>query len=283
MSRKHPWRRSLFGGVVVLCLLAWACLAQAQTGGEQIAEPTPGQWGKDVIWLPSEQSLVDNMLALAKVTPADYVIDLGSGDGRIVITAAKQGSRALGIEYDANLVEVSKRNAVRAGVPDRAQFIQGDIFQKDFSQATVLTMFLLPRLNMQLRPQILDMKPGTRIVSNSFDMEDWEPDQRKALTQADGCASGFCDILLWVVPARVSGLWRLPQGELQLQQKFQFLTGTFNNSNGATPISDGRVRGSQISFRIGEARYTGELVGSAIQGTVAGSQDGRWIAQRVDR
>ena len=236
------------------------------------------------MWLPTEQALVDKMLDLAKVTPQDYVIDLGSGDGRIVITAAKRGTRALGIEYNSNLVAVSKRNADRAGVADRAQLVLGDIFEKDFSQATVLTMFLLPDLNLRLRPQILDMKPGTRIVSNSFDMADWEPDQKLVLTSADGCKySPYCDILLWIVPANVGGQWRLPQGVLQLQQKFQFLTGNLSSGNSVTPIADGRVEGNRIRFRIGDALYTCELVGNTLQGTVAGSQNGQWMAQQVDR
>ena len=283
MSVKHRLRRCLVLSVVVICLLTLTGLAPAQTAGNEIGEPIPGQWGKDVIWLPSEQALVDSMLTLAKVTPADYVIDLGSGDGRIVITAAKRGARTLGIEYDNKLMEISKRNADRAGVADRAQFVQGDIFEKDFSQATVLTMFLLPSLNLKLRPQILAMMPGTRVVSNSFDMADWEPDQRIELTLVNGCKSSYCEILLWIVPAKVEGQWRLPQGVLQLQQKFQFLTGNLSSGNSVTPIADGRVEGNRIRFRIGDAHYTCELVGNTLQGTVAGSQNGQWMAQQVDR
>ena len=136
-------------------------------------QPTDGQVGKDVMWIPTAQALAEKMLNLAQVTPQDYVIDLGSGDGRIVITAAKRGARALGIEYNPDLVALSKRNAAREGVGDKARFIEADIFKSDFTQATVITMFLLPELNLQLRPAILDLKPGTRIVSNSFDMGEW--------------------------------------------------------------------------------------------------------------
>jgi SAM-dependent methyltransferase len=278
MLSKHVRRRCVVLSLVVLSLVA-AAPAPVLTAAE-IEEPTPGQSGKDVIWLPSEQALVDNMLALAKVTPADFVIDLGSGDGRIVITAARRGARAMGIEYNANLVEVSKRNAARAGVGDKAQFVNGDIFEKDFSQATVLTMFLLPDLNLRLRPKILDMKPGTRIVSNTFDMGEWQPDQNLPLTSKEGCNSSYCNILLWIVPAKVGGLWKLPQGELELQQTFQTVTGALRTKNGVTPIADGRIDGARIQFRIGDARYTGELNGNTLQGTVSGGQNGQWTATR---
>jgi SAM-dependent methyltransferase len=281
MIAKRHWRQCVALFMVGFSLMAGGTIAWAQP--KEIWEPQPGQQGKDVIWLPSEQALVDSMLNLAKVTPADYVIDLGSGDGRIVITAAKRGARALGIEYNSNLVEVSKRNAARAGVADRAAFVQGDIFESDYSQATVLTMFLLPSLNLQLRPKILDMKPGTRIVSNSFDMGSWTPDQTVSLTQADGCKSAYCDILLWIVPAKVEGLWRLPEGDLQLQQTFQSLTGALKRGNDSTPIDDGRIDGNRVYFRIGDTRYTGELAGNALQGTFSGKQNGNWLARRADR
>ena len=128
--------------------------------------------------MPTSQALVDKMLDMAKVTPQDFVIDLGSGDGRTVITAAKRGARAMGIEYNPDMVELSKRNAAAAGLSeDKAKFMKADLFETDFTQATVITMFLLPSINLKLRPKILDMKPGTRVVSNTFTMEDWEPDE----------------------------------------------------------------------------------------------------------
>lgn len=283
MLGRHLLRRCVVLSLMVLCLTAWSGLAAAQNGEKQIWEPTPWQEGKDVVWLPSEQALVDKMLGVAKLTPADYLIDLGSGDGRIVITAAKRGIRALGIEYNGNLVAVSKRNAERAGVADRAQFVQGDLFEKDFSQASVLTMFLLPSINLKLRPQILDMKPGTRIVSNTFDMGDWPADQRTEVTREEGCSSAYCEILSWVVPAKVGGVWKSSQGELSLQQTFQKVSGTFNNGGTATPIADGRVEGSRISFRVGEATYSGEVNGDTLQGTVTGPQGGQWLAKRAER
>ncbi|MCL2670327.1 MAG: class I SAM-dependent methyltransferase, partial [Syntrophaceae bacterium] len=209
--------------LISLVFTAGSAFAQIQDAND--SEPYVGQQGKDVIWLPSEQGLVDRMLDLAKVTPQDYVIDLGSGDGRTVITAARRGARALGIEYDPKLFALAKKNAESTGVSGRAQFINGDIFQSDFSQATVLTMFLLPSLNMKLRPTILEMKPGTRIVSNSFDMEDWEADQMANVGRDEGCQGGYCVARLWIVPAKVEGSWRLPDGELRITQTFQMLSG----------------------------------------------------------
>src|SRR6516164_7880328 len=147
-------------------------VAQAQPAKE--FQPEVGQAGKDVVWVPTPQALVDKMLDMAKVTPKDYVIDLGSGDGRTVITAAKRGAKAVGIEYNPDMVELSKKNAAKEGVSDKASFVKADLFETDFSQAQVITMFLLPSINMKLRPKILNLRPGTRIVSNTFDMEDWK-------------------------------------------------------------------------------------------------------------
>src|SRR5919106_230453 len=163
--------------VFCLSLIIAGGVAQAQPAKEKEYEPQVGQEGKDVVWVPTPQALVDKMLEMAKVTPKDYVIDLGSGDGRTVITAAKHGSKALGIEYNPDMVELSKRNAAKAGVSDKADFAKADLFETDFSEATVITMFLLPSINMQLRPKILDLKPGTRIVSNSFTMGEWAEDE----------------------------------------------------------------------------------------------------------
>jgi precorrin-6B methylase 2 len=225
------------------------------------------------VWVPTSQALVEKMLDLAKVTPKDYVIDLGSGDGRTVITAAKRGARAMGIEYDPQMVELSKRNAQQAGVSDKATFAKADLFETDFSQATVVTMFLLPSINLKLRPKILDLKPGTRIVSNTFTMEDWEPDQTAHLTE--GC-SNWCTALLWIVPAKVEGTWQSARGNLALTQQFQKVSGTM----GSTAISDGKLNGDEITFSAGGAKYTGHVNGNAIQGTVSGGSNGSWSATR---
>src|SRR5687768_14101259 len=193
-------------------VLAAAVYAQAQPAKDY--EPRVGQEGKDVVWVPTPQAVVNKMLDLAKVTPKDYVIDLGSGDGRTVITAAKRGSKALGIEYNPDMVELSKQSAAKEGVSDKASFVKADLFESDFSQAQVITMFLLSSINLKLRPKILELKPGTRIVSNTFDMSDWKPDETAILP---GCNS-WCTAHLWIVPAKVAGTWMLPQGELAIKQ-----------------------------------------------------------------
>src|SRR5262244_659838 len=223
MNQSLFLRQSLLA--LCLALLLGYGLARAQPAKEY--EPSVGQEGKDVVWVPTPQALVDKMLDMAKVTPKDYVIDLGSGDGRTVITAAKRGAKALGIEYNPDMVELSKRNAAKEGVGDKATFQKADLFESDFSQATVITMFLLPDINLKLRPKILDLKPGTRIVSNTFTMDDWKADETASITE--GCTS-WCTALLWIVPAKVEGTWKLAQGELKLTQKYQDISGTLNNA-----------------------------------------------------
>src|SRR5437667_708379 len=210
MNAQQFVRRASFA----LCVFAVSAMAFGQ--GLEVKdqfEPQVGQAGKDVVWVPTPQGLVDKMLDLAKTTKQDYLMDLGSGDGRTVITAAKRGARALGIEYNPDMVELSKRNAAKARVTDKANFVKADLFESDFSQATVITMFLLPDINLRLRPKILDLKPGIRIVSNSFTMGDWKADD--TVTVTDDCAS-YCTAYLWIVPAKVEGKWQLPQGELTL-------------------------------------------------------------------
>jgi hypothetical protein len=226
-------------------------------------EPQVGQAGKDVIWVPTPQALVDKMLDMAKVTAADTVYDLGSGDGRTVITAAKRGATATGIEYNPDMVELSKKNAAKEGVA-KATFMKADLFETDFSKATVITMFLLPDINLRLRPKILDMKPGTRIVSNTFDMGDWTPDE--VANAVDGCTS-YCKANFWIVPAKVGGTWKLPIGELTLEQKYQMLTGSLKTAGGTAKITDGKMTGDQISFKVNGVQFTGKVNGSKMEGT----------------
>lgn len=241
-------------------------------------EPRVGQRGKDVVWVPTPQTLVDQMLKMAKVTPQDYVVDLGSGDGRTVITAAKLGAKALGVEYNPDMVELSKRNAVKAGVGEKARFVNGDIFQTDFSQATVVTMFLLPGLNLRLRPTLLDMKPGTRVVSNTFNMADWKPDEVATITE--DCSS-YCKAMLWIVPAKVQGAWTLGDSELTIDQEFQYFRGQMTTGNVVAPISDGKLVADQISFTAGGTQYTGWVRGDAMEGTARkGGADAKWKASR---
>jgi SAM-dependent methyltransferase len=225
-------------------------------------QPEVGQPGKDVIWVPTPQALVNAMLDMAKVTPNDFVVDLGSGDGRTVITAAKRGAKALGIEYNPDMVELSRREAAKAGVSGKATFIRGDIFATDFSQATVVTMFLLQELNLRLRPKLLDMKPGTRVVSNTFNMGDWTPD---ATIDAPKDCTSYCRAYYWVVPAKVAGTWSLPQGELKLEQTYQMITGTLKSEGNIRPVT-GRLNGDQITFTAGDTQYTGRVSGSTIEG-----------------
>jgi precorrin-6B methylase 2 len=234
-------------------------------------EPQVGQEGKDVVWVPTPQVLVDQMLDLAKLTPQDFLIDLGSGDGRTVITAAKRGARAHGIEYNPDMVALAQQNAAEAGVSDRATFEKADLFESDFSRAQVITMFLLPSINLKLRPTLLELEPGTRIVSNSFTMEEWEADET---AEVDEDCTSWCTALLWIVPARVDGTWTMAQGELSLAQQFQIVTGTL----GDDAISAGRLRGDEITFTVGNIRYTGRVEGDAMRGTMTGG--GPWTAAR---
>jgi Methyltransferase domain len=258
---------------LALILALFHYTAHAQPASE--FQPQVGQDGKDVIWVPTPQALVDKMLDMAKVTPKDYVIDLGSGDGRTVITAAKRGAKALGIEYNPDMVELSKRNAAKEGVSDKASFIKADLFETDFSQAQVITMFLLSSINLKLRPKILDLKPGTRIVSNTFDMADWKPDENATLP---GCNS-WCTAHLWIVPAKVDGTWTSPQGELTFKQTFQTISGTLKSGNAVTPIN-GKLNGDQLSFSAGNVAYSGRVNGSSIDGTAGGT---KWNATRAGK
>ncbi len=257
--------RSVRHVAIVFGFLLVGAAAFAQT--QKPFQPEVGQPGKDVVWVPTCQPLVDQMLDLAKVTPQDFVVDLGSGDGRTVITAAKRGANALGVEYNPNMVRLSQENAAKAGVTDRATFLQADLFETDFSKATVVTMFLLPSINMKLRPKILDMKPGTRIVANTFTMEDWDPDQTVTVDHED--CSSWRTALLWIVPAKVDGTWKTPTGELTLQQKFQFVSGALTSGGSSLPIVDGRIRGDMLSFTAGGTRYMARVTGSTITGTAA--------------
>jgi precorrin-6B methylase 2 len=242
-----------------LVLLAFVAGSASAQGTEQKPfEPQVGQAGKDVVWVPTPQALVDQMLSMAKVTKNDFVMDLGSGDGRTVISAAKLGARAMGIEYNPDMVELSQKNAAAAGVTDRATFVKADLFETDLSKAQVITMFLLPSINMKLRPKILDLAPGTRVVSNTFTMEDWQADETETVT--DGCSSSWCTALLWIVPAKVGGTWNTPNGALVLTQTFQMISGTLGNQ-----AITGRLRGNEITFTAGSTKYAGTVDGNTIK------------------
>jgi len=246
----------------------------AREASAQTYTPTVGQEGKDVVWVPTPQALVDEMLNLAKVKPGEYLIDLGSGDGRTVITAARRGLTALGIEYNPNMAELARRNARQAGVEKSATFHIGDLFEADLSRADVITMFLLPTINERLKPDLLKLRPGTRIVSNSFTMGDWEADQRSVVT--DNCQS-YCTALLWIIPAQVDGNWRLGNQILRLTQQYQMLSGTL----GEFPLSEARMNGDVISFVANGVRYVGMLKNGKMAGRTEGGKSVAWSASRL--
>jgi SAM-dependent methyltransferase len=243
--------------------------------------PHVGQAGKDVIWVPTPNELVDKMLEIAGVTEKDYVIDLGSGDGRTVIAAAKLGARALGIEYNPDMVEISKKKAEEAGVSTRTKFIQTDLFEYDLSEATVITMFLLPDINLKLRIRFLDLKPGTRIVSNTFTMGDWEPDY-EAMTE--GNWDSWYTALMWIIPAKVEGIWNLESGILTIYQQFQMVYGTLKTDDKTSIITEGRLNGNLITFSVNGATYSGKVTGGKIISgkLTSGSVKRDWIATRLD-
>lgn len=240
-------------------------------------ERLPG--GKDVTWVPTCDAVIMRMLDMAQVSPADYLIDLGSGDGRMVIAAAKRGARALGVEYDEDKVELSIWNAAEASVSDRTAFIQADLFETDFSHATVLTLFLLPDINLRLRPKILDLRPGTRVATNTFDFADWEADQTFEVPPPE--CTAHCWALYWTVPAKVGGTWRIESGELHFEQAFQMISGTLKSSGVISTITDGRLRGDEITFTVGGSTFRGHVRGDVIEGAGAwGATGAGWRAIR---
>ena len=273
-ARGRGYSRSAFAWVaafVVVFMGVTDSSAGARQEGSQPDAPRLNQPGKDVQWVPTPPALVEKMLDLAGLTPKDRLVDLGSGDGVLVIAAARRGTRARGIEYDRGLVEFSKRKAAEAGVTQLTRFVRGDIFKTDFSDATVVTTFLLPSMNLRLRPTFLAMKPGTRIVANTFAIADWQPDESAAIEPCER----WCTALMWIVPAPVGGMWRTPKGDLALTQKFQMVSGTLGNE----PIGNGRLRGEAISFTVGTLTYTGRVERNRMR--VSATVDGRvteWTA-----
>jgi hypothetical protein len=270
--------------IAVALLLLLSGSARAQQAKD--TEPTIGQAGKDVIWVPTPPALVTRMLQLAQVGPKDVVIDLGAGDGRIAIAAAKEfGAESLGIEYNPDMVELSIRNAATAGVASKARFVRGEIFEADFSRATVVTMYLLSELNLRLRPKLLGMKPGTRVVSHQFGMNGWQPDETSYI---EGRPAYF-----WVVPAKVGGLWSVRIGSegsrlftLKLEQNFQKVSGNATFDNVDTSLREPSLRGDWLRFSLtdpdGKVReYAGRVSGNRIAGDVLGpGVRSRWQAER---
>jgi precorrin-6B methylase 2 len=271
----NPFRAVAYS-LFTAAAFAFAGAGYAQNAPQPAAKgeykPEVGQAGKDVVWVPTPPELVEKMLDMGQVGPHDIVFDLGSGDGRIAIAAAKRGAKTKGIEYNPDMVELSRANAKKAGMSDKVEFVRGDIFQTDFSSATVVTMYLLPQLNLRLRPTILNMKPGTRIVSHAFTMDDWEADQIAAVEGRDA--------YLWIVPAKVNGNWRLTHklgsGEevidLEILQKYQRFAGQAKRGASAAPIADGKLDGDQITFAFTgsdgvKREFAGRVRGDRIDGT----------------
>jgi SAM-dependent methyltransferase len=251
---------SALGGPVV-----WALSEKAQRACSHLRQPETGQPGKDVVWMPTTDALTTKMLELAKTTQADRVFDLGAGDGRIPIAAAKDfGASAVGVEYEADLVKLAQCLVTAEGVSDKVKIERADVFEFDFSSASVVTLYLLPEINLRLRPRLLAMAPGTRVVSHSWLMDEWEPDDQ---VSADGAYA-----YLWIVPANVAGTWtfvRSDGGErftVQLEQSFQNITGRIASGDASRPLWRSRVRGAQIEFA-----YAAESSITTVVGTV--SQD----------
>lgn len=261
----------------VAASMGTAVLAQDKTPQTSF-EPVVGQEGKDVVWVPTPDSLVEKMLDMAKVTSQDVVMDLGSGDGRNIIAAAKRGATGIGVEYNPDMVELARRLAAEAGVAEKATFIEGDMYEADISRATVLALFLLPHNLNKLVPKFLELPPGTRIVGNTFAPEGWTADETETV---EGDCVSWCTSLLWIVPAKVEGTWRLPQGELTLTQEFQVVSGTL--SRGGTPVPvNGRLRGDEITLTAGDTEYTGRVNGNRIDGTArTGNGSTGWSATRA--
>jgi SAM-dependent methyltransferase len=265
--------------VRVFCLALAAVMAASasalaqqsgtQQSGTEPYKPTVGMAGRDAVWVPTSEALVEKMFEVAQLTTDDFVMDLGSGDGRMIIAAAKRGARGRGVEYNPDLVEFSKKLAVEEGVADKAEFVQGDMYVADISQATVLALFLLPENLRKLTPAFLDLRPGSRIVVNTFGIPDWEPDVVERIEE--GCES-WCEAKLYIVPAKAAGTWQLPKGSLVLEQTFQHVSGTLNAGGSPAAIESGKLTGTEISFTAGGTRYAGRVNGDTMELTGAGGE-----------
>ncbi len=268
------------GFVVLSTLLATAC---ATTATDPNYKPQRGQSGKDVIWIPTPPELVEKMLTMAKVTPQDRVFDLGAGDGIIAITAAQKfKANAVGIEYNPDMAEYARRKVREAGVQDRVRIITGDIFKEDFSSATVVTMYLLPDLNLRLRPTLLKMKPGTRVVAHAFDMGEWQPDETVTAAGANG--------YLWIVPAPVAGNWTVTleggkTGRMVLDQTFQNVGGSITIDGRTQPLVGAKLNGDELTFQFrGEgsavSTFRGRVTGDRLGGTLTTDRVGQSLEAR---
>lgn len=250
----------------VLCSSLFVVSAGARQAPAKPFEPVSGQAGKDVVWVPSPPDMVNKMMEMANVTATDFVMDLGSGDGRNVIAAARRGARAVGVEFNPDMVALSRRLAQEAGVAGKAQFVEADMYTYDISKATVMALFLLPVNMNRLAPKFLDLAPGSRIVGNTFGIDGWEPDLRETLPPSSECES-WCEALLWIVPAKVAGTWTMANGAITLTQEYQTVQGTVA-AGAPDTVQMGRLRGDEITFSAGDVAYKGKVTGNTIEGTM---------------
>ena len=270
MSSRHRLLTSL-SAAVALSVFALPLTARQQPpsqSSQQLPrfEPAVGMPGKDAVWVPTHPTVIEKMLDMARVTEKDFVVDLGSGDGRTVIAAAKRGAKAVGFEYNSDLVEFSRKLATEAGVANRARFVQGDMYQADFSEATVLALFLLPSNLDKLKDKILALKPGTRVVLNTFTAAGWEPDERFRL---HGECGAWCEVLLHIVPAKAAGTWRGDRMELELAQDFQKVAGTVLVNGATATIENGRLHGDRLTFSASGTSYISQVNGDQMTGTAS--------------
>jgi precorrin-6B methylase 2 len=262
----------------VLAVFPGTLFCQNITGNGNY-EPQSGQQGKDVVWVPTPHQLVDVMINMASLTSKDYLVDLGSGDGRIVIAAAKKGIKAAGVEFNPDLVGYSKKYAEREGVADKTDFIQADFFEYDLSKATVITMFLLSDLNSRLKPRLLELKPGTRIITNSFSIDDWNYDKKEELDEEN---ISWRTAYMWIVPAKVEGLWKFNEGEMELSQTYQMVTGNMKIGNDSHNITEGKLRGAVLNFTCNGINYECTVNNSAMKGTAKSEGSARaWKAAKA--
>ena len=273
--------KRILGSIALVALTAGVLSAQApqQTPQQTPYKPTVGQEGKDAVWVPTSAAMVEKMLDHARITPQDFVIDLGSGDGRTIIAAARRGTPGLGVEFNPELVAFSKQQALAAGVADKASFVQGDMYEADISKATVLALFLLPSNIEKLLPKFLALAPGTRIVANTFWVSEWTPDDTQTLQE--GCEN-WCTSHLFIVPAKVEGKWRLPNGLLTLTQRYQMISGTFT-PEGESPLQvKGRLRGKSLAVTVGDTEYVGSVEGNRMEGAAKTGDTTKVIATRIE-
>jgi SAM-dependent methyltransferase len=266
----------------VISHFAFFMLFAAAAGAQQTKpfEPVSGQAGKDVVWVPSPPDMVNKLMELAQVAPSDFVMDLGSGDGRNVIAAAKLGARALGVEYNPDMVALSRKLAQDAGVAGKAEFVQADMYEYDISKASVMALFLLPVNMNRLAPKFFNLAPGSRIVANTFGIDGWEPDVRVTLPPTSECES-WCEALLWIVPAKIAGTWSMPNGSMTLTQEYQAVQGTVTIGGKSQTVVMGRLKGEELTFTADGLIYKGLAKGNTITGTVTTPKgDLPWTATR---